>query len=95
MQLYEKLLTATLLDGDEPDQHVQYMVRNRSQLRAFGVEVDDTHYKLLLLRNFSTRFDSLSVALETPIDSLSIWYLHARVFHKQERQKTCDANNAK
>lgn len=69
IQLCERLVTSRLMDGDESNKHVEYLERNRTQLRVFGVETDDTLYKLALLGILSTKLDRLSVALETLIDS--------------------------
>lgn len=44
--------------------------------------------------SLSTRLDSLSVALETQIDSLTIYNLHARIFREEECKKRCDVNNS-
>lgn len=82
MRLYEKLFSSRLQEGAETRKHVQEMARTRTQLRSVGVEIDDILYKLALLRSFSTRFDSLSVALEAHIDSLSVEDLHARILRE-------------
>lgn len=48
-------------------------------MRVVGVDIDDTLQKLALLRNLSTRFQILSVALERKIYSLSIKDFHGLI----------------
>lgn len=77
MRLYEKLRTLRLQDDDDARQHVHELSRMPTQLRMVGTVVDDTLYKLALLRSLSTRFENLTVALEAQPDFLFIEGLHA------------------
>ncbi|CAN8067511.1 unnamed protein product [Agarophyton chilense] len=95
MRLYKKLLMLHLGDADDVRMHVHDMARTRSRLRSVGVKIDDTLYKLALLRSLTSRFDSLVVALETQIDALSIEDLHARIYREELRQKKMVENEAK
>lgn len=88
LRLYEILLTLRLMDSDDVRAHVQKLARTRTQLAAVGVKIDDTLYKLALLRSLSSRFDSLTVALEAQIEAMSIEDLHARVYREDTRQKS-------
>lgn len=71
------------------------MARNCTQLRSVGVVVDETLYKLSLIRSLSTKLDSLSVALEEKIDLLAVKDLNARIlreYYPQNNVKEKDAN---
>lgn len=93
MRLYEKILTLRLGDGTDICNHVHDMARNRTQLRAVGVEIEDPFNKLAVLRSLSSTFDCLAVALEAQIDSLPVEDLNARIFREASRQlKTVDTD---
>lgn len=53
-----------------------------TQLGNVDVRIYDTLYKLALLRRLKTRFEGLSVALETRIDKIYVQGIHARNFRE-------------
>lgn len=67
----------------------QYLERYGTHLRSVDVEIDEKVYKLALLRVLSMQFESLSVDLETQIDSLAIEYFHSGILCEEEIQKMC------
>ena len=86
IRLYEQLFTLRLDDASDTRSHVQTLARTRTELRAIGVTVDDTLYKIALLRSLSSKFEALTIALEAQLDNLSIDELHARVYREDARQ---------
>lgn len=85
MRLYDKMLTLRLGDRNDARTQVYDMRRTRTQLSGVFIEVKDMLYKFLLLYSLSTKFDNLSMALETNIDTISVEELHARIFRKEKR----------
>ena len=94
MRLYERLLTLRFPPGGNSRQHVQLFASTRTELRAVGISIDDTLYKIALLRSLSSSFEGLSIALEAQMDEISIDDLHARIYREEARQKAAAGSHA-
>lgn len=86
IRLYEKCLTLRLVSGISIREHVHSFARTRYGLRSVGVNIENSLYKLALLRSLSNSFESLVVALESQIDSISVDELHAILYREEARQ---------
>lgn len=85
IHLYEKLLTLCLLPDGTVRENIQAFLTTRTELKAVGMDIDDTLYKLSLLRSLSGRFDALVIALESQLDYIKVDGMHANITREDAR----------
>lgn len=87
MRLYEKFLTMKMEKEGTVRAHVQEFSSIRSQLRSVSVNIDDSLYKLALLRSLSHKYEHLVVTLENQVDAMNVEDIHARIYREEVRQE--------
>lgn len=93
MRLYEEFLS-TKLDHSTPVRvHVEKLSSVRSHLRAVGINIEDSLYKLAMLRSLSHKFEHLVVTLENQIEDITVEDLHSRIYREETRQTNSETGS--
>ena len=93
MRLYEEFLSSKIDNSTSVRSHVEHLSSVRSQLRSVGVNIEDSLYKLAMLRSLSRKYDDLVVTLENQIDDINVEDLHSRIYREESRQTNTDVTS--
>ena len=90
MHSTEELMTAKMADEDKVHTHAERLRSIFSKLGTINAAASDKQYKIALLQSLSKSYESVVVALENLIHTLSIEYIHASITREESRKPKCN-----
>ena len=93
MRLYEEFLPTKLDQSSSVGSHLEHLLSVRSQLRSVGINIEDSLYKLAMLRILSRKYENLVVTLKNQIVDITVEDLHSRIYREESRQTISDSNS--